>query len=199
MSLFQSIHFHRPEETFHQFNTNLFGAVNVTRAFLPYMRKRTSGTVVFIGSLASWVPCPSVGVYAATKHAVRSISSTLHVEVAPFGLRSVCIEPGYFQTSLLAEAKLKPSISCIDEYKSILQTNEGALKVVDEKRPGDLKKAVEVMVDLVRGEGTAKGKAFPRELVLGGDCYDAVKDELQKSLRDMEEWKEVICSTDFLL
>lgn len=56
------------------------------------------------------------------------ISSTLHVEVAPFGLRSVCIEPGYFQTSLLAEAKLKPSISCIDEYKSILQTNEGALK-----------------------------------------------------------------------
>lgn len=71
-SLFQSIHFHRPEETFHQFNTNLFGAVNVTRAFLPYMRKRTSGTVVFIGSLASWVPCPSVGVYAATKHAVRS-------------------------------------------------------------------------------------------------------------------------------
>ncbi len=38
-----------------------------------------------------------------------------------------------------------------------------------------------------------------RELVLGGDCYDAVKDELQKSLRDMEEWKEVICSTDFLL
>jgi len=56
------------------------------------------------------------------------ISSTLHVEVAPFGLRSVCIEPGYFQTSLLAEAKLKPLISCIDEYKSILQTNEGALK-----------------------------------------------------------------------
>lgn len=142
-------HFQRPEDTLKQLNTNFFGAVNVTRAFLPYMRERKSGTVVFIGSLASWVACPSVGVYAATKHAIRGknfafvvfldcfcswllivnigISSTLHAEVTPFGLRSVCIEPGYFQTSL-AETKCKPLISCIDEYKSMIHTNDGVLK-----------------------------------------------------------------------
>jgi len=124
--------------------TYLFGALNVTRAFLPYVRERRSGTVVFIGSLASWVACPSVGIYAATNHAIRGkifafvvfldrfcswllivnigISSTLHAKITPFGLCSVCIEPGYF----LAETKCKPS--CIDEYKSIIHTNDDVLK-----------------------------------------------------------------------
>lgn len=52
-------------------------------------------------------------------------------------------------------------------------------------------------MDLVRGEGGAKGKPFPKELPLGGDCYDAVKNELQKVLQDMDEWKEIICITDY--
>lgn len=69
--------------------------------------------------------------------------------------------------------------------------------MADGKRPGNLKKAVEVIVDLVRGEGAAKGKPFPKELPLGEDCYDTVKNELQKMLRDMDEWKEVICIADY--
>jgi len=86
-------------------STNFFGALNITRAFLPYMCERRSGTVVFIGLLASWVACPSVGVYAATNHAIRGkifafvvfldsfcswlpivnigISSTLHAKITP--------------------------------------------------------------------------------------------------------------------
>lgn len=67
--------------------------------------------------------------------------------------------------------------------------------MADGKRPSNLKKAVEVIVDLVRGEGGAKGKPFPENFPL--EEYDTVKNELQKMLRDMDEWKEVICIADY--
>jgi len=56
------------------------------------------------------------------------ISSTLHAEVTPFGLRSVCIEPGYFQTCLLAKAKCEPLTPYIDEYRSMIHTDGSVLK-----------------------------------------------------------------------
>lgn len=59
----------RPEETLNQFNTNVFGALNVTRAFLPYMRERKTGTVVFIGSIGGWRSVLNAGLYATTKFA----------------------------------------------------------------------------------------------------------------------------------
>ncbi|KAJ3562735.1 hypothetical protein NP233_g9391 [Leucocoprinus birnbaumii] len=60
-----------PEETLNQFNTNVFGALNVSRAFLPYMRERRTGTVIFIGSIGGWRSVPNAGLYAATKWTTR--------------------------------------------------------------------------------------------------------------------------------
>lgn len=65
------------------------------------------------------------------------------------------------------------------------------------KQPGDPLKGVEVMVDVVRGEGTAVGKPFPLALSLGSDCYAVVKTESEKALEQGELWKEVSQSTDF--
>ncbi len=52
-------------------------------------------------------------------------------------------------------------------------------------------------MDLVRGEGSAKGKQFPRIPALGSDCYNKIRDETEKTLQTLEEWKEVTKSTDF--
>jgi hypothetical protein len=62
---------------------------------------------------------------------------------------------------------------------------------------GDPIKAGEVIVDLVKGEGVAKDKPFPRTLALGKDCWDGIQREMRKVLQSSEEWKEVSRSTDF--
>ncbi|TFK37144.1 hypothetical protein BDQ12DRAFT_653014 [Crucibulum laeve] len=186
-----------PEETLEQFNTNVFGALNVTRAFLPYMRERKTGTVVFIGSLVGWREVPYAGLYATTKYALRGISESLDAEISPLGLRSICIDFGYFRTSFLSADQRSPPVARIPDYRPTLDKTEAALQAYNGKQPGNPLKGVEVILDVVRGEGAAAGKSFPRGLALGTDCYNVVKVESDKTLARIEEWKEVSFSTDF--
>ena len=78
----------------------------MTRAILPYMRERRTGSIVNIGSLAGYTGFGGCGLYAATKFAVTGVSESLKAEVAPFGIEVHCIEPGYFATSLLEGGNL---------------------------------------------------------------------------------------------
>lgn len=64
------------------------------------------------------------------------------------------------------------------------------------KQPGDPVKGVKVIIDLVRGEGFVKGKTVPSTIALGTDSYAMIKANLESRLKEMEEWKELICSTD---
>ena len=100
-------------------STNVFGALNVSRAFLPYMRQRKSGTIVFLGSLGGWRGGPLAGLYCSTKWALRGINESLHAEIAPLGLRSVCFDFGYFRTNLLADDHLGAGKERIAEYKPV--------------------------------------------------------------------------------
>ncbi|KAJ3553600.1 hypothetical protein NP233_g12607 [Leucocoprinus birnbaumii] len=143
------------------------------------MRERKSGTVIFIGSMAGWIAISNTGIYAASKHAVRGVSISLDDEITPLGLRSICIEPGYFRTSLLSG----------DNRNATVSPYHG-------KQAGDPVKAAGVIVDLGHGAGSFKGKKLPKVLVLGKDCYDVVKNESEKTLENLEEWKEVSQSTD---
>ncbi|KAJ3568480.1 hypothetical protein NP233_g5687 [Leucocoprinus birnbaumii] len=179
-----------PEETQNQFNTNVFGPLNVARAFLPYMRERKSGTVIFIGSMAGWIAISNTGIYAA------SVSISLDDEITPLGLRSICIEPGYFRTSLLSGDNRNATVPRIPDYQAMVEQADAALSAYHGKQAGDPVKAAEVIVDLGHGVGSFKGKKLPKVLVLGKDCYDAVKNESEKTLENLEEWKEVSQSTD---
>ncbi|MHB8375816.1 MAG: SDR family oxidoreductase [Dehalococcoidia bacterium] len=88
------------DEVLSIFNTNVFGVIRVTRAVLPSMRARKSGTIVTVGSLAGKVSAPFGGVYAASKHAVEALSDALHYELHPFGIRVILVEPGGFETEI---------------------------------------------------------------------------------------------------
>jgi short-subunit dehydrogenase len=81
-----------------QFDTNVFGLMNVTRAFLPQMRARGEGRVVNVGSIGGRVTFPLMGAYNATKYAVESISDALRNEVASFGVHVSIVEPGPIRT-----------------------------------------------------------------------------------------------------
>ncbi|KAI0316891.1 hypothetical protein OF83DRAFT_1059594 [Amylostereum chailletii] len=185
-----------PEETFAQFNTNVFGALNVARAFLPYMRARKSGTILWLGSLGGWRFGPNAGLYAGTKHALRGLSGSLDVEISPLGLRSIIVELGYFRTNFLTDGNRAPHISRIDDYAPITGPANDNLIAYNGKQPGDPKKAAELMVDLVHGEGAVKGRTIPPVVDLGSDCHQVVKEAAESTLQRLEEWKDIAHSTD---
>ncbi|THU86770.1 NAD(P)-binding protein [Dendrothele bispora CBS 962.96] len=188
-----------PEETLQQFNANVFGALNVTRAVLPHMRARKSGTIVWAGSIVGWHALANAGVYAASKAAVRSLSETLHAEISPIGLRSICIDFGYFRTAFLNSEHRMPHLGKISDYKEVTEEYERALQEYNGKQPGDPIRGCQVILDLVRDEGIVKGKgaAVPTNLQLGSDTYNTVKPILEKHIKVMEDWKDVTLSTDF--
>ncbi|TRM59859.1 hypothetical protein BD626DRAFT_461923 [Schizophyllum amplum] len=185
-----------PQETFDQFNTNVFGALNVTRAFLPYMRQRKTGTVVFLGSLGGWRGGPNAGLYCSTKWALRGINESLHAEISPLGLRSVCFDFGYFRTSFLTPDHRSLYESRIEDYREMTERANQALLNYDEKQPGDPKKGVSIMLDVVRGEGIASGRPWEINVQLGSDCFDVVKEHCEKALARLAVWEGVTKSTD---
>ena len=86
------------EELRRQFDTNVFGLMNMTRAFLPLMREQGRGRVVNVGSVGGRVTFPLMGAYNATKYAVESLSDALRNEVAQFGISVSIVEPGPIRT-----------------------------------------------------------------------------------------------------
>jgi len=86
------------EEVRALFETNLFGLLRVCRAVLPEMRRQSSGTIVNISSLAGRIGLPYQGLYSATKFAVEGATEALRMEVKPFGIKVILIEPGDFRT-----------------------------------------------------------------------------------------------------
>ena len=86
------------EEWRREFDVNLFGAVELTRAVLPAMRQARRGTIVNVSSVAGKIAIPFAAPYCASKHALEAVSDALRVEVAPFGIRVVIIEPGPIAT-----------------------------------------------------------------------------------------------------
>ncbi|KAL1725378.1 hypothetical protein EV714DRAFT_221409 [Schizophyllum commune] len=185
-----------PQETFDQYNTNVFGALNVSRAFLPYMRQRKSGTIVFLGSLGGWNGGPLAGLYCSTKSALRGINESLHSEIAPLGLRSVCFDFGYFRTKFLTADHRTPYEPRIEDYREATEKVNQALLAYSEKQPGDPKKGVQVMLDVVRGEGVAAGRPWEINVQLGSDCFAVVKQHCETALKRLSEWEDITKSTD---
>jgi NAD(P)-dependent dehydrogenase (short-subunit alcohol dehydrogenase family) len=88
-----------------QFETNLFGVVRVTKAVVPHMRARRSGRILMMSSAAGLVSPPTYGAYSASKHALEGLSNALRLEMYPFAVDVVLIEPGYILTSFQQTAK----------------------------------------------------------------------------------------------
>jgi NAD(P)-dependent dehydrogenase (short-subunit alcohol dehydrogenase family) len=88
-----------------QYDTNIFGVVRVTQAILPHMRQRRSGRILMMSSVAGLVTPPTYGAYSSSKFALEALSNALRVELYPFGIDVVLIEPGYIVTNFQQTAK----------------------------------------------------------------------------------------------
>ena len=96
-----------------QFDTNVFGLMAVTRAFLPAMRARGSGRIINVSSVAGRITTPLLGAYHASKYAVEALSNALRLELAAFGIEVVLIEPGAIRTEFSDRA-----MSQVEKYRA---------------------------------------------------------------------------------
>jgi NAD(P)-dependent dehydrogenase (short-subunit alcohol dehydrogenase family) len=94
-----------------QFDTNVFGVVRMIRAVAPGMRERKQGAIINLSSILGWVTLPYAAAYAASKHAVESLSEGLWFELAPFGIRVAVVEPGVFQTTFHSNIVTAPDFN----------------------------------------------------------------------------------------
>ncbi|KIX03272.1 uncharacterized protein Z518_06824 [Rhinocladiella mackenziei CBS 650.93] len=183
-----------PEETQTQFATNVFGMLNVTRAIVPYMRAQRSGVVANISSIGAWRGYAGVGLYCASKWAVSGLSETMHYELADFNIKVCTIEPGYFRSNFLNPGNKIHKKNVIPDYDgTAVRKGEELMNAYDNKQPGDVKKGVKVMLDVLTG---ASGKEIPIKLALGTDAYRMIKAKCEETIQRLDEWKELTCSTD---
>jgi short-subunit dehydrogenase len=119
------------------FETNVFGLMAVTRAFLPRMRERRAGRIVNVSSLGGLFTLPLFGAYNATKHAVESLSDALRIELRPFGIDVSLIEPGPIRTNF-STTSLKSVARYQDgsPYAPVLERFAALTQRTDRMAPG---------------------------------------------------------------
>jgi NAD(P)-dependent dehydrogenase (short-subunit alcohol dehydrogenase family) len=131
-----------------QVETNLFGPVNVTRAVLPVMRAQRSGLVVTISSTAGISGQEFVSAYAASKFGIEGWMESLAPEVAPFGIHTMLVEPGFFRTELLTEESTNYPTPSIDDYAEKTKQTVVAWKGMNGLQGGDPAKLATALVKL---------------------------------------------------
>jgi len=107
----------RLEDWRRQFETNFFGVLRATQAVLPHMRERRRGHIIMMSSVSGFVTPPAQGAYSSSKFALEALSNALRLELYPFGVHVVLIEPGYIVTGI-QQAALELSKPYLDEMKS---------------------------------------------------------------------------------
>jgi len=137
-----------PEQVRNQIDTLLFGPMNVTRAVLPVMRKQRSGLVLTISSTAGIAGQLFCTAYAAAKFGVEGWMESLTPEIAPFGIRTMLVEPGFFRTELLSNDSTIYAAPSIADYAERTNQIVAAWTSMDGKQSGDPAKLANAIVKL---------------------------------------------------
>ncbi len=139
-----------PEDFRAQIETTLFGPVNVTRAALPQMRAQRSGLVVTVSSTAGIASTGDfLTAYAASKFGVEGFMEALTGEVAPFGIGTMLVVPGFFRTELLTPQSTSYAEPSIEDYAERTRATVAAWQGMDGQQGGDPAKLADALVRLV--------------------------------------------------
>ena len=166
----------RPEDFRAQVETTLFGPINITRAVLPVMRAQRSGLVVAISSTAGIVGQEFCTAYAASKFGVEGWIESLTPEVAPFGIRTMVVEPGFFRTELLTPESTKYAEPSIDDYAERTEQTVASWKSMNGQQGGDPAKLANALVYL------ASQNEPPLRFVAGADAVQTVEQKARTLL-----------------
>jgi len=131
-----------------QVETNFFGTVNVTRAVLPTLRAQRRGLIITISSTGGIAGQAFVSAYSAAKFAVEGWMESLAPEIAPFGIRTMLVEPGFFRTELLTDESTKWPEPSIADYAETTRETVAAWKKMNGQQGGDPAKLAKALVQL---------------------------------------------------
>jgi NADP-dependent 3-hydroxy acid dehydrogenase YdfG len=178
------------EQIKRQFETNVFGVLNVTRAVLPIMREQRSGHIVNIGSMVGFNAFPSLGYYSATKFTLEGLSEALAAEVAPHGIKTTIVEPGAFNTGYSSRALIFGENRLPEVYPSTAKMT-GVFSQFDSTAAGDPRKAVRIIIEAVESENP------PFRLPLGLDAYEAIEAKFEQVRQEISIWHDRAIKTSF--
>ena len=171
------------------FDANVYGAYRLIKALLPHMRKRGSGHILNISSMAGFVAGAGFCFYSATKFAVEGMSEALAAEVAPFGIKVTLIEPGPFRTDF--RNRSMQEAPAMEEYAETVGKFRKMLHDTDGKQPGDPHKAADAMIAVVESEHP------PMRLPLGAVCLGAMRSKLARVSDELDRWETVALDTSY--
>ena len=172
-----------------QMETNFFGPLNVTRAVLPVMRQQGAGQVITVSSLAGLIGQEFVSAYAASKFALEGWMESLRFEVAPFGVQTMVVEPGFFRTELLVEgaSTIWPP-NRIEAYAERTAATVAAWSGMNGQQGGDPAKLAAALAALSDAE------TLPVRFVAGADAMAAVEANLQIIQAQIDAHRELSAS-----
>jgi NAD(P)-dependent dehydrogenase (short-subunit alcohol dehydrogenase family) len=178
----------RPQDFRAQVETTLFGPINVTRAVLPVMRAQRSGLVVAISSTAGIVGQEFCTAYAAAKFGVEGWIESLAPEVAPFGIRTMLVEPGFFRTELLSPESTNYAQPSIDDYAERTTQTVAAWNAMNGQQGGDPTKLAKALVQLAGQDEP------PARWVAGADAIATVEQKANDLLAQADAYRELSSS-----
>ncbi|MGW2706687.1 oxidoreductase [Streptomyces sp. NPDC001340] len=172
-----------------QFDTNVFGALDVTRAVLPAMRAQRSGCIVQMSSVGGVMATLGGTAYAGTKFALEGLSEGLAAEVAHLGIHVLIVEPGPFRTDFTGRSVRWASP--IDDYRTALDPAKEQFLAMHGTQPGDPARAAHAIITATRMEKP------PLRLPLGANAVDRIRERLQLRLQEVDTAEPIGRSTDF--
>ncbi|ORV09851.1 SDR family oxidoreductase [Mycobacterium celatum] len=165
-----------------QIETNVFGALWITQAALPYLREQRGGHIIQVSSIGGIVAFPLVGIYHASKWALEGFSQALALEVAPFGINVTLIEPGGFDTDWGgSSAKHAERLPAYDDVRASVEA-ERRRRWAD---PGDPAASAAALLKVVDAEKP------PLRVFFGASPLQTARADYESRLRTWEEWQPV--------
>lgn len=172
-----------------QFDVNFFGPLRLIRAALPAMRKRGSGYIVNMSSIAGVRGMMGAAYYNATKFALEGLSEALAGEAERFGLKVLIVEPGYFRTDFSGRSLTVP-VNPHPDY-DFLARQRARAAAADGVQNGDPARATQALLQAMESDTP------PMRLLLGSDAFGFAHETLRGRVAEVEAWRAVSDSTDF--
>ena len=177
-----------PAQIERQFATNVFGAMNVTRSVLPVMRAQRSGHVITISSVSGLVGAAGGAAYPASKFAVEGWMECLHLELAPFGIATTVVEPGFFRTDFLDASSVAYGDIIVDDYAARSAEFRAWHDAKNQQQEGDPAKLAQALLTLSGSD------APPLRFVAGADALATAQQELNKRHAQLDGLRDLSAS-----
>ena len=177
-----------PEQMDRQLATTLVGPMNVTRAVLPVMRRQGSGYVVTISSSAGLAGYEFCTAYAASKYGVEGFMEALGLEVAPFGIQTTIVNPGFFRTELLTKESTSFAEPSIEDYAERGAAQREFWTSQNGRQTGDPAKLAQALLTIADQEQP------PRRFIAGSDAIQTAEQHITKLQLETDAFREMSSS-----